>query len=130
MRRVCNSDWVVCGRLINLTDHRVDVLAGEPIEIPPSGTVARVEAVSEQAGSIDGVPVVRTLFGAPVGLPETRAGTIYLTSTLVAQAAAAAGRSDVVAPDTGPSSAIRDAQGRIVGVRRLQTFSPSLQAAG
>jgi hypothetical protein len=36
--------------------------------------------------------------------------------------AAKSGRRDVVSPDTGPESAVRDPGGRIVGVKRFQTF--------
>jgi hypothetical protein len=37
-------------------------------------------------------------------------------------AQAVAGRDDVVAPDTGPESVVRDAEGKIIGVRRFQKF--------
>lgn len=85
--------------------------------------MARVATEAVSAGDACGVPVVRTAFGPLSGLPEPEEGTFYITSTIVAQAAAAAGRRDVLAPDTSPQSAIRGADGQIEAVRRLQTFS-------
>ena len=55
-------------------------------------------------------------------LPEPAPYTLYVASSLVAQAAARYGRIDVLAPDTGPESAVRDETGQITGVRRLQRF--------
>jgi len=110
-------------KLVNLTPHPVVLaLEGEERVIPPSGGVARVSTTTEVIGTLDGVPVVRTRIGQVIGLPEPEVGTVYIVSSLVAQAAAAMGRDDVLAPDTGPDSAVRDADGRIVAVRRLQAF--------
>lgn len=108
--------------LSNLTPHEIVVrLDGRDIKIPPSGQVARVTASAELVGEVDGIPVYRTVFGPVDGLPEPEEGIVLITSTIVAQAAARAGRTDVVSPDTGPT-AIRE-DGRIVAVTRLQTFA-------
>jgi hypothetical protein len=64
-----------------------------------------------------GIPIVRQHFGQIENLPEPTDGVIYITSSLVAQAAQ---RVDVVSPDTGPT-AIRE-NGQIVAVRGLQAF--------
>lgn len=116
-------------RLVNLTPHTINIVLGPQttIRVPPSGKVARVNSVTEVTTPIaDIVPVVRTKFGDIEGLPNAEDGTIFITSTLVAQVAARQGRTDVVAPDT--NSAIRDEDGRIVGVKRLQTFAEEVIA--
>jgi hypothetical protein len=103
-------------RLVNCTPHAV-VICG--LVIPPSGIVARV---SEQLHfrnsiSVNGVDVriaVRR-FGEIENLPEPEAGTLYITSALVAQAAWALGRHDVV----HPACFERDAEGRIIGANCL-----------
>lgn len=111
--------------IINLTPHTIIVICeaenGQIIhgEFKPSGQVARVKAEQRVVDVIDGIPVVKTEFAEIEGLPGPEAGKIYLVSSLVAQAAS--GRSDVVAPDTGPS-AYRDEEGKIVAVRRFQQF--------
>jgi len=110
-------------RIINLTPHTVTLVCGQlTVEIPPSGQVARVSATAQQVGSveIDGFsfPVVKTVFGDVQGLPEPQEDTVYIVSTLVLSAAQ--GRNDLVAPNTG--AAIRDADGKIVGVPGFQVL--------
>ncbi|HCM36992.1 MAG TPA: hypothetical protein DIS53_03650 [Candidatus Wildermuthbacteria bacterium] len=112
-------------RLLNLTPHEL-VLVGENsdpiVRIPQSGQVARVATRATKVGEVevDGyiVPVVSTEFGEIDGLPEATDGTIYIVS-IVALAALKGTRQDVVAPDTGPQSAIRNADGTIKGVKRF-----------
>ena len=108
----------------NLTNHTIRiVLEGErTIEIHPSGTVARLACTQRSAGEINGVPVVETIFGGPMGLPEPVSGVVYVTSTLVAQEAARRGRTDVYSPDTSQGSAVFNESGSLWGVCRLQTF--------
>ena len=116
---------------VNLTPHRVDlVLSGDRrLCLPPSGAVTRVKMRCDGADEVSGVPVVHACPEALEGLPEAVPGVMFVVSTFAAQAAAALGRVDVVAPDTGPDSALRDADGRIVGVRRFQRFATA-QAVG
>lgn len=111
--------------LVNLTPHQIVIEpeGGERTVLPPSGQVARVAVSQDVVAQVGEIPIVATRFGDVEGLPEPRPGVLYVASTLVAQAAAAAGRRDVVSPDTGPT-AVRDGEGRIVAVRRLQTFGP------
>lgn len=115
-------------KLVNVTPHEIVIRPtdGQEIRLPPSGTVARVDTVQQDAGLaiVDDalITIVSTRFGNIVDLPPPEEGVLYVASTLVAQAAAERGRRDVVAPDTGPT-AIRDEAGRIVAVRRLQTWA-------
>ena len=112
-------------RLINLTPHEL-TLVGEKEEIvgriAPTGQVARVKTLVTEMGQVvvDGhtVPIVATIYGEVENLPDPQDGTMYIVSILVIQALGGQ-RSDVVAPDTGPQSVVRDAQGQIKGVRRF-----------
>lgn len=61
--------------------------------------------------------MIKNTYGDMTGLPGPAPDTIYIVSSLVLAALQGKGRTDVVAPDTGPP-AIRDAQGRIVAVTR------------
>ncbi len=108
--------------IVNLTPHPIVLYRGdEPVlTVPPSGTVARVSTHQMPSGEVDGIPVVRTSFGKVENLPERQEGTFYVVSTLVAQAVPF--RDDVIAPDTGPESVVRDEDGKIVGVRRFQRW--------
>ena len=121
-------------KFVNLTPHPVVVVgeecpskveSKEELEkyivatIPPSGEVARVATSKEKIAEIDGIPVYRTRFGEVYGLPEPEPNTVYIVSILVLQAVAGK-RTDVVAPDTSPSGAVRDKDGRIVAVRGFQ----------
>lgn len=103
-------------KVINLTPHPIRV--GDR-DFPVSGQVARVREIVVPDGEIDGLPVVRTSWGQIDGLPPPDGGeTIFIVSPIILSAVP--GRSDLVAPDTGPESVVRDVAGRIIGVRRLR----------
>ncbi|RMG02005.1 MAG: hypothetical protein D6735_10970 [Acidobacteria bacterium] len=112
--------------IINLTPHKITVIIederGNPIvqEYYPSGIVARVNSTQAELMRVNGIPVVKTVFGDVENLPDRADDTIYIVSSIVAQAVAGK-RDDVVAPDTGPT-ALRDEAGKIVGVTRFQMF--------
>lgn len=113
-------------KIVNLTPHTIKVVNGDNQIIreyaPRLGKdgksdPARVTTTAEIIDEIDGISVVRTKFGEVQGLPEPD-GNIYIVSMVVAQAVS--GRSDVIAPDTGPT-AYRE-NGLIVGVRQFARY--------
>ncbi|NPA98373.1 MAG: hypothetical protein GXO43_03245 [Crenarchaeota archaeon] len=117
-------------RIINLTPHPISIMdETEKImcTIPPSGTVARVSQQRISAGTIDvdgvKIPVVKTVYGEVEGLPDKpEPDTYYIVSTIVAQAIIQQKpefMGHILTPDTGPGSAMRDSQGRIIGVKYL-----------
>jgi hypothetical protein len=99
---------------VNLTPHKIVVVGDTPMEIEPSGTIARVSESRRDAGVCAGIPVTRVTRGTPEGIPEQVFGTVYIVSGMVLDSCA--GRGDIVAPDTG-AGAVRDDAGRIVGTR-------------
>jgi len=105
--------------LINLTPHPITIQPSDaqPITIPVSGRIARLDSTQTTDDGIAGVPVVTTRFGQVIGLPDPEEGKVYIVSSLVAQHVR---RPDVVAPDTGPTAIRQD--GQIVAVTRLQRF--------
>jgi len=110
-------------KLVNLTPHEIRVVGEdgeERLVIPPSGKVARVRTEQTTVGQVNNIPVVRTMYGDVEGLPEPSENTLYIVSTLVAQAVPY--RDDVVAPDTSPNGVVRDEEGRIIGVKRFQRW--------
>lgn len=110
--------------IINLTAHTINVFLEEKEIAFPSQGLARVKTEEKEVGKINGIPVVKTVYTDVEGLQESQEDTIYLVSTLVLQALKANGinRTDCLAPNTGVSGAIRDDQGRIVGVKGFQTL--------
>jgi len=107
---------------VNLTPHEIRVVSQDGnviLVIPPSGRVARVATTQEKVSEINGIPVIKTSIGDVQGIPEPQPDTVYIVSTLVAQAA---DRQDVVAPDTSPQGAVRDSKGQIIGVKRFQRW--------
>lgn len=104
-------------KIINLTPHAITVFlgSGDKLVIPPAGTVARVKQTKTQVGQINGIPVFRTVLGSVEGLPAPEKDTVFIVSSIVLSAVR--GRTDVVAPDTNPDSAVRDEKGNIVGVK-------------
>lgn len=107
-------------RLINLTPHAISLAneAGENIQtIPASGVVAWVSmTVCDTGRRVARIPVVVQEPGQIENLPEPD-GNVYIVSIVVL--GAIQGRADVVAPDTGPGSVVRDDIGRIIAVRRF-----------
>ncbi|WP_077616859.1 hypothetical protein [Caenibacillus caldisaponilyticus] len=109
-------------KIVNLTPHSINLMPngadGTEIIIPPSGTVARCATNRVQVGTvdIDGVTISinRTQFGEVEGLPDPQPDTVYIVSSLVAQAVKGQ-RVDVLIVD----DAVRDDQGRIIGARAL-----------
>lgn len=112
---------------INLTPHRVSVqlASGEELHIEAQPEPARVEQShtfvtrSDSGDAHDGrtVEISTPVYGAIVGLPEPRVGVAYICSVFVANAAAQAGRTDVLYPDSGPD-AVRE-RGQVISVKRL-----------
>ena len=103
-------------RIINLTPHSVtfvDDAGNTVLTVDPSGQVARCSVVREKVGTIAGIPVNKSRFGKVENLPEPQEGTIYIVSSLAAQAVPE--REDVFITD----DAVRDEQGRIIGCRAL-----------
>lgn len=105
-------------KIINLTPHELNLIIGDKeIRILPSGIIARCEVTRQQIDSIivDSVeiPINKAVFGKVENLPEPQDNTIYVVSSLVAQAVPH--RNDVFVPD----DTVRDDQGRIIGARAL-----------
>jgi hypothetical protein len=110
-------------KLINLTDHPVNVLDADGVErvIQPSGITARLEEAREETQPIyttSGVfktnVVVR---GRVVDLPEPQPGVAFIVSSFVLQAVDGS-RADVFAP--GPL--IRE-NGKVVACKGLTATS-------
>ena len=102
--------------IINLTPHSitfVDDAGNTVLTVEPSGQVARCSVTREKVGTIAGIPVNKPRFGKVENLPEPQEGTIYIVSSLTAQAVPE--REDVFITD----DAVRDEQGRIIGCRAL-----------
>ena len=103
-------------KIVNLTPHVINVVSpeGETLgTFAPSGAVARLATTNEPAGSVGGVPLTRTVFGEPIGLPTQEDGTILIVSGLVR--GALPGRSDLASPGW----LVRDDAGRVVGCEGL-----------
>lgn len=100
-------------KILNLTPHTVNFLTDKgTVSIEPSGTIARVDTLTTEIGGYDGIPVKKISYGNLSGLPDSADDTIYLVSSLVAQAT---DRSDVFVP----TDFVRDDKGNITGARSL-----------
>jgi hypothetical protein len=117
--------------LVNLTPHEITLVGedgGVILRIPPSGIVARVREEVTVAGTVTvcpsgpltsgvEVPLVKRAWGPIEGLPAPQFRTLFIVSSLVAQAAWSQGRRDVVAP----GELVRDPEGRVIGCKNLST---------
>lgn len=103
-------------QIINLTPHAINFLDSNnhPIlTVEPSGTVARAKQTRTLCGTIAGIPVNQCAYGTVQGLPEPAKETIYIVSSITAQACPE--REDVYIVD----DSVRNETGRIIGVRAL-----------
>ncbi|MCY9577942.1 hypothetical protein [Paenibacillus alvei] len=102
--------------IVNLTPHTINIMPdgtdGDVTSIPSSGE-ARATTTREHYGTINGIQVYRTKFGTVQGLPKPQKDTIFIVSSITAQAVPE--REDVFIPD----DIVRDEQGRVIGCRAL-----------
>ncbi|MDI7269653.1 MAG: hypothetical protein QME96_16820 [Myxococcota bacterium] len=110
---------------MNLTPHPVTLAieGRDPLEIAPSGAVARCTTGREPLGEMRiephgvAIPIVRSTLGGVDGLPDPTEGAAFVVSRVVAEAAA---RSLARTADLFfPEDPVRDEAGRIVGCRTL-----------
>ena len=114
-------------KLVNLNPHEISVEALTiRVTFPPSREPCRIQVSQKIVDTIfaDGdnpfsIPVVENVYGEVQGLPEPVEGVVYIVNALVLAALKDAGskRTDVVAPDTGPT-AIRE-KGQVAAVTRF-----------
>lgn len=104
----------------NFTPHEIIVIGSdqEVLRRYLSEGSVRVEEKSEHDGINDGIQIVRTTYGNAVGLPPPTEGAMFIVSQPVLLACP--DRTDLVAPDTGSESVVRDPKGTIIGVRRFR----------
>ena len=119
-------------KLINLTPHALRVYSNDGaellVELPPSGSVARVLVTRVDAGRISvpspladkaeggtaSIGLARSTYGAVTGLPEATADTVLVVSALVRLALPL--RADLASP----RELIRDSAGQPVGCKGLE----------
>lgn len=117
-------------QLVNLTHRTINIMddggTHQLLELPPDDTVVNVSIKFRVLDTVkdedceEPIDIVTYEYSNVTGLPEPEKDTMYVVSFAVLQALAGK-RKDVVAPDTSPSSIVRDPQnGRIIGVRRLR----------
>jgi hypothetical protein len=120
----------------NFTPHELTIVSedGTPQLVLPSGGQIRAteEIVSEESSIFDSeynleIPVVQKRYTITDNLPKASEGDVIIVSLIVLNAMRETGldTSRFYAPDTGPDSVVRDDDGRIIGVRRLQQVVPS-----
>jgi hypothetical protein len=103
---------------INLTPHDIHFVDANGMRyqtVTATGMIARVNTWSETIGTVNGVPYIRTVYGDVMGLPEPKAGVLYLVSSLVCEHTP--GRNDLYYP----TAIIKDDFGKIIGARAISS---------
>lgn len=103
----------------NFTPHKVTVCEDENnvINSFESEGIARAEQIDVLQCHLNGIPVVVSKFGEPIGLPKPEENTYYIVSLITANAAKAAGRTteDLLLTSTP----VRNETGQIIGCKAL-----------
>jgi hypothetical protein len=114
-------DYSTIKKVVNLTSHEVRVCVGEKvISVPPSGKVARLKTNSKPCGTVHGMPVSISGDDGVHNNPDRIEGVVYIASSVVAKALK---RDDVLSPDTTDEGVLRDGNGEVFAVKRLQRFT-------
>jgi len=100
--------------IINTTPHAIN-LPG--LTVQPSGNAVRVSVTLSEAGTHDGISLVRGAYGEVTGLPAEQDGVLYIVSALVR--AALPTRRDLASP----AKLTRDDKGNITGCEALEVNS-------
>lgn len=111
-------------KFINLTKHSINLYLkdGSIMSIPVSRELptARVETEQKRVDTLDGIPVVRTIYNGIADIPKERTGTYYIVSSLVGMCHP--DRHDLLCPNTHPDEVIRDKEGNIIATKSFQVF--------
>jgi len=102
-------------KIINLTPHEVTVVGIQGdilMRIPPSGMIARCSVKRTTVGSLNNIPIVKSVMGEVEDMPKPSEGTVYIVSRVVAEALKGV-REDIVIPD----ESVRNSEGQIIGCR-------------
>ena len=102
--------------LLNYTPHPITIVSseGQVLRTIQSSGLVRLKASTVSAGmSINDIPVTKTEFGEPEGLPDFVEGTYYVVSQLVKSALPH--RKDLLVP----ADVVRDSNGNILGCKSL-----------
>lgn len=95
----------------NYTPHVINVhVDGQLVFSRIPDGIARCAMITVNDGAVDGVPIVKTTFGAVEGLPEQKEGVFIIVSRIVFDAASK-DRDDLLVPGL----AIRDEKGAVIG---------------
>lgn len=102
--------------LLNLSPHPIHIVDAEKnvLKTIESSGLVRLKTSTVPAGfSICDVPVTKTVFGEPEGLPEFQEDTFFIVSQLVKSALP--NRTDLLVP----AEVLRDEKGNIIGCMSL-----------
>ena len=108
--------------IINLTPHKINIMnkEGNVIKVFESAGEARAVQKDVEIGRLEGIPIVKTEFGEPIGLPEYSQGTYYIVSAITAKAASSSGRNTQDLFLTGKT--VRNSDGQIIGCQALAKY--------
>jgi hypothetical protein len=99
---------------INLTPHTLNIHSGGNVtDIPPSGTIARVQTSYEHVDTLGGIDIFDCVYGAIEGLPAPQTGNVFIVSGVVKSATS---REDLMSP----GELIRDENGKPAGSKGLR----------
>lgn len=108
--------------IINLTPHKINIMdeEGNVIKVFKSEGEARAAQKDVEIGRLEGIPIVETEFGEPIGLPEYSQGTYYIVSAITAKAAYLSGRNTQDLLLTAKT--VRNGDGQIIGCQALAKY--------
>ena len=101
--------------ILNYTPHSITGVGddGHVIRNYPSVGVARLKSETVRVYDLNDIPVTKTVFGEPEGLPNESGVVFYIVSGLIKSALTE--RTDLLSP----GELVRDDQGRVIGCKSL-----------
>jgi hypothetical protein len=99
-------------KLVNLTPHTIKISGHEDVE--PSGYIARVNTQLQQAGSVNGIPLMTSKTLGLSNIPDPQVDTMFIVASMVR----------LQLPDRkdlcSPSKMIRNEHGAVVACGALE----------
>jgi hypothetical protein len=102
-------------KIVNFTPHPITIVDGENkvVRTIESSGLIRLASKTVSNGIIGGLPISKTVFGEPEGLPDFVEGTFIIVSQLVKSALP--NRTDLLVP----AEVVRDGKGNVIGCKSL-----------
>jgi hypothetical protein len=109
-------------KLLNYTEYPIVMIKPDGTEIiyNPIPTYIGLSVHYESKYEVEGIPVLKNMVVTQTNLPPETPDTLLIVDEIIAESFPK--RKDLVTVDTSIASTVGDAEGRLIGYRRLKSY--------